>query len=152
MKIVLAADHRGFKIKEGIKDFLSAGGYEVEDVGARRYEGGDDYADFAEEAVKRMLSFGNDARAILICGSGHGMDIVANKHRGVRAALVFNNAVARQSREHEDANVLILASDWLATQEAEEIVKVWFTTPFSGEERNVRRLKKIEKIEERNFR
>jgi len=151
MKIIFAADHRGFKIKEAIKSFLADGRSEVEDVGAFGFRADDDYVDFAEEAVKKMLSFGGGARAILVCGSGHGMDMVANKHRGVRAALVFNNDVARQSREHENANVLILAADWLTPGEAQKIVKTWLDTPFGGEARHKRRLKKIEEIEERNF-
>lgn len=152
MKIYLAADHRGFAIKEAIKSFLADGRSEVEDVGAFGFNADDDYVDFAEEAVKRMLSFGSDARAIFVCGSGHGMDMVANKHRGIRAALVFNNDVARQSREHEDANVLVLASDWLTAEEAQGIAKTWLATPFGNEARHVRRLEKMKEVEERNFR
>jgi len=77
--------------------------------------------------------------------------MVANKYKGIRAALVFNEKVAIQSREHEDANILVLASDWIKAHEAKVIIKAWLETKFSGEERNVRRIKKIGEIEKKNF-
>lgn len=150
MKVVLAADHRGFKLKEVIKKFLMTRGHEVEDIGASEYNQDDDYVDFAEAAAKKVLK-DREKRAVLICGSGHGMNMVADKHEGIRAALAFNRQVAVQSREHEDSNVLVLASDWLEESMAKDIVVDWLETKFMGEERHGRRLKKIEKIEERNF-
>lgn len=144
--IYLGADHRGFSLKESLKSYLLEQGYSPKDFGALAMDVSDDYPDFAIP-VARAVAAEPGARGILICGSGHGMDIVANKHKGVRAALCFNTAVAKQSREHEDANVLVLASDWLKQNDAEAIVKTWLDTEFGGAERNVRRIKKINDLE-----
>ncbi|MDP3710839.1 MAG: RpiB/LacA/LacB family sugar-phosphate isomerase [bacterium] len=149
--IYLGADHRGFELKEKIKMAMEAEGLELQDVGAFGYEKTDDYVDFAKAAAEKVVENPKKNKAILICGSGHGMDMMANKYKGVRSALAFNTEVAIQSREHEDANVLVLASDWLEDEEAIEILKVWLRTEFTGEERHVRRLKKIEEIEKQNF-
>lgn len=151
MEVVLGADHRGFKLKEIIKKFLIARGCAVDDVGASEYNHDDDYVDFAEAAIKKVLH-SPERKAILICGSGHGINIVADKFKGIRAALAFNRQVAVQSREHENSNVLILPSDWVDESSAKDIVADWLETKFMGEERHVRRLEKIEEIEERNFR
>ncbi|QQG45388.1 MAG: RpiB/LacA/LacB family sugar-phosphate isomerase [Candidatus Sungiibacteriota bacterium] len=150
--IYFAADHRGFKLKEELKKYLVEQGHEVEDVGAFSYDKDDDYVDFAREASEKIAENPSLHKGIFICGSGHGMNMVADKYRSIRAALCFNRQVAAQSREHEDANVLILASDWLESEEAKDIVTVWLGKSFSGEERHIRRLKKIEEIEEHNFR
>lgn len=149
--IHLAADHRGFSLKETLKTWLLESGREIHDAGAADLDIADDYPDFAEAAVGALVSGGADDRAVLICGSGHGMDMIANKYKGVRAALCFNPAVAKQSREHEDANVLVLAADWVRDRDAIEIVKTWLETPFGGAERNRRRLEKMSDIEGRNF-
>ena len=149
--IYLAADHRGFKIKEVIKSSLIEQGYDVKDSGAFQEEEGDDYVDFAKSAAEGVLTNPAVNRAILICGSGHGMNMVADKYKGVRAALGFNRYAAVQSRQHEDSNVLILAADWLKDQDMKDIVYDWLNSAFSGEERHLRRLKKIEEIEEKNF-
>ena len=149
--IHLAADHRGFLLKEELKKFLSDSGFEVKDTGALSYDKTDDYADFACAAAEEIAKSPERDRGIFICGSGHGMANVADKFKGLRAALAFNKDVAIQSREHENANVLILASDWLSSEEAKEIALVWLRTPFSGEERHVRRLNEIKEIEEKNF-
>lgn len=150
--IYLAADHRGYKLKEWLKDFLTRHDYEIEDVGAFALEKEDDYVDFGRIAVEKIAEDPMRHKGILICGSGHGIDIVANKFKGVRAALCFNKQVAVQSREHENGNVLVLAADWVRPRDAEEIVTAWLVTEFKGEERHVRRLQKITQIEEQNFR
>lgn len=150
MEIVLAADHRGFTLKERLKESLTADGHAVHDVGAFALDPSDDYVDFSRSAVERIA--GNpERRGILCCGSGHGMAMVANKYPAIRAALAFNRKVAVQSREHEDANVLILPADWMSEGEARDVVAAWLTTPFSSEERHIRRLEKIREIEEKNF-
>ncbi|MFY9463290.1 MAG: RpiB/LacA/LacB family sugar-phosphate isomerase [Candidatus Sungiibacteriota bacterium] len=149
--IYLAADHRGFQSKEAIKKSLIEQGVEIEDIGALVYDAGDDYVDFAAAAAEKIAQNSSEHKGIFICGSGHGMDMVANKYRGVRAAVCWNMQVARQSREHDDANVLVLPADWLDEMTAQEIVAVWLGASFSGEDRHIRRLKKIEKIEARNF-
>ncbi|MDO8500008.1 MAG: RpiB/LacA/LacB family sugar-phosphate isomerase [bacterium] len=149
--IYLAADHRGFKLKEELKKFIIESGFEVKDAGAFKYNKDDDYVDFAKDASERLSGANADDRGIFICGSGHGMAIVADKFKGLRAAVVFNKDVAGQSRAHDNANVLALAADWLSSDEAKEIVLVWLKTPFLGEERHVRRIGKIKEIEEKNF-
>lgn len=149
--IYLAADHRGVSHKNGLKHYLEGGGYKVKDVGAYDFDEKDDYVDFAKAALKEIIKDPLSHKGIFLCGSGHGMDMVANKFKGIRAALGFNKDVAEQSREHEDANVLILAADWLQEVEVNTIARVWLETKFTGEERHVRRLKKIEEIEEKNF-
>lgn len=145
--IYLAADHRGFQLKEELKKYLVEQGYGVEDVGAFTNDKDDDYVDFARVASEKIAGNPSEHKGIFLCGSGHGMDVVANKYRGIRAALGFNKDVAKQSREHEDANVLILAADWLQEVEVNEIAKVWLETKFSGEERHKRRITKIHGIE-----
>ena len=149
--IYLAADHRGFLLKEELKKFLIDSGFEVKDAGALSYDKADDYVDFSRAAAEEIAKSPERDRGIFLCGSGHGMANVADKFKGLRAALAFNKDVAIQSREHENANVLILASDWLSPEEAKEIVLVWLKTPFSGEERHARRINKIQEIEEQNF-
>jgi ribose 5-phosphate isomerase B len=140
MRIYLGADHRGFELKEKLKAGLSDAGYEVVDVGAYAYDKEDDYVDFARKVVEGM---DEGDRGVLICGSGHGMDMVSNRASKVRCIVGFNTTVTVQGREHEDANVVSLPSDWVSETEAVDIVKVFLETEFSGEERHVRRLKKI---------
>lgn len=149
--IYLAADHRGFKFKEVLKDFLREEGYEIEDLGSFNYDKEDDYVDFARVACEKIIKDPKSHRGILICGSGHGMDIAANKFKNVRAVLGFNPEVAAQSREHENANVLILPSDWLGEEETKDIAAIWLEKNFSKDDRHVRRLKKIAEIENKNF-
>ncbi len=130
MKIVVAADHGGFEFKESIAGFLVGQGYEVEDVGCFSPDSVD-YPDFAEKAVARILN--NDCQmGILICGTGIGMSIAANRHRSIRAANCFNVYTARMSREHNNANVLCLGARVLDAETAVEMVQVWLNTPFSG--------------------
>lgn len=149
--LYLAADHRGFELKEALKRFLIAEGYEIEDAGAFAYHRDDDYVDFARIAAEKIAENPELRKGIFLCGSGHGMDMAANKFKGVRAATVFNAHVARQSREHEDANVLVLPADWLDEAAVKDIVSVWLGASFSGEDHHARRLKEIEEIEEKNF-
>ena len=150
--IYLAADHRGFQLKEAIKKSLIERGIEIEDRGALVYDAGDDYVDFAAAATAKIAENPSVHKGIFICGSGHGVDIVANKFRGVRAALCWNAQVAKQSREHDDANVLVLAADACDEAQAQDIVLVWLGAGFSGEDHHIRRLKKIDEIEQKNFR
>lgn len=149
--IYIGADHRGFKLKEELKNFLVKQGYELEDLGAFTYNQDDDYTDFASGVAEKVADKPAVHKGISMCGSGHGMDMVANKYKGVRAILGFNRQVAAQSREHEDANVLVLAADWLDPAEAVDIAVVWLGKEFGGADRNIRRLKKIQEIEKENF-
>lgn len=150
--LYIGSDHRGFQLKEELKKYLIGQGIEVEDLGAFEYQEDDDYPDIALAVAKQVAENPEANRGVLICGSGHGADMVANKVGGIRAALCFNRQVAAQSREHEDANVIVLASDWVDDPAAKDIVSVWLGKPFSGEERHIRRLKKIMEIEKENLR
>ncbi|TSC69181.1 MAG: ribose 5-phosphate isomerase B [Parcubacteria group bacterium Gr01-1014_66] len=145
--IYLATDHRGFQLKELLKKFLVARGNAIEDYGAFTYDKDDDYVDFAALAAQKIAENSSEHKGIFLCGSGHGVDIVANKFKNIRAALCWNKEVAQQSREHGDANVLVLPADWMDEKHAEEIVKIWLETPFRNEERHVRRLEKVKNIE-----
>ncbi|MEX0909933.1 MAG: RpiB/LacA/LacB family sugar-phosphate isomerase [Candidatus Paceibacterota bacterium] len=149
MKIYLATDHAGFAIKEEIKRSLTEGGFEVEDCGAHEYTESDDYPDFIALAARAVSIDSENTRAIILGGSGQGEAMLANKFPNVRAALFYglSGEIATLSREHNDANVLSLGARFVTKEEAKRIVKVWLHTEFSKEERHVRRLDKIKKIE-----
>lgn len=145
--IYIGADHRGYELKEELKQRMSADGIEFEDLGNEEFDPGDDYVDFAK-AVAQMVADDSDSKGILICGSGVGVDMAANKVRGARSCLVFDEKRAIQSREHEDANIICLASDVLIVDDAYEMVKSFIQTPFTGEERHVRRLNKLKELDQ----
>lgn len=147
--IYIGADHRGFELKTRLFKRLSDEGYEVTDLGDDHLDPADDYVDFAKKVADAVVN-SPENRGIILCGSGAGVDIAANKFDGIRSALAFDMARARQAREHEDANVLSLPADALDEETAWEIVKVFLKTLFSGEERHQRRLRKIEEIEKTN--
>ena len=149
--IYLAADHRGFQLKEELKKYLIEQEFEIEDVGAFEYNKDDDYPDFAQIASEKIYVNPTEHRGVFICGSGHGMDVVASKHKGLLACKCSDVECAVQSREHGNSNILSLGADNISFEAAKGIVDVWLKTPFSGEERHVRRLKKIEEIEKKNF-
>lgn len=147
MLIYIGADHRGFKLKETLKNFLKEQGYEVVDVGNKNYDEADDYPDFAKPLAKAISQDILARRGVLICGSGIGADIVANKFFGIRSALACNADQAFMSRSHNDANVLSLASDFTSEEDAKKILTVWLKTKFSGEEKHRKRLQKIADLE-----
>jgi ribose 5-phosphate isomerase B len=142
--VALACDHAGFRVKEMAKDILRELGVQFEDFGTDS-ETSVDYPDYAKRAIA-LITEGKANRGILICGSGVGMSIVANKYPGIRAALVSDVQTAEMSRKHNDANVLVLPGWKLGRKEAEEILKVWLRTEFEGG-RHQRRLDKISAIE-----
>lgn len=148
MKIYLGADHRGFELKEKIKTWLEKENYQVIDVGAQKFDPEDDYVDFALKAIKGVRDNGEGERAILFCGSGHGMELVANRFHSARAILGFNKQVVVQGRAHEDANVLSLPAEWLEDSEAIEMVELFLTTDFTGKNKYKRRLAKITEIKD----
>jgi len=148
--IYLGSDHRGFNLKEKIKEWLSEWGYEHKDMGAFEYDKDDDYPDFATAvatAVVLSLSKGQVARGILVCGSGIGIAIAANKIKGIRAGTAMNTKQVIAAMNDEDLNILALSVDYLSESEAEEITKAYLEANFSGEERHKRRIEKIEKLE-----
>jgi len=143
MKVAIGSDHAGYKLKERIKSFLKRKKISVKDFGTTSEESCD-YPDFAYPAAKAVAG-GKFDRGILICGSGVGMTIVANKVPGIRAVNAYNMEIAKQSRLHGDCNILCLAGRKTKKEKALKIVDVWLKTPFSNEERHLRRLRKIEK-------
>lgn len=147
--IYLGADHRGFELKERLQRRLIDEGFEVTDLGNDRLDPGDDYVDFARKVAEATVQMPEN-RGIIFCGSGTGVDIVANKIDGIRSALVFDVARTKQAREHEDANVISLPADTLDEEIAWEIVKTFLETPFSQDSRHIRRLEKIEEVEDVN--
>ena len=147
MVIYIGADHRGFELKERIKLFLSDKGYQVADLGNDHYDESDDYPDFAEAVAKKVSLNYENARGVLVCGSGVGVDVVANKFPNVRSALVMNSDQAYDARNDDDANVISLAASYLKPEEAEKIVLTWVGTPFADEDKFRRRLGKIRNLE-----
>ena len=143
--IYIASDHAGFEIKEKIKEFLEKEGFKFVDLGPYEYNPYDDYPDYALKVCKMISE--KRGKGILVCGSGQGMCIVANKIPGIRAALAWDEVSAKLAREHLDANVLCLPGRMLNKETAERMVEVWLKTPFSNEERHKRRLRKIKEIE-----
>ena len=144
--IVIGSDHGGFKLKEKISEYLEKKGFKVRDVGTFCEESCD-YPLFAAQAA-RLVSQGKYDLGILICKSGIGSSIVANKFPGVRAALCYNLTAARLSREHNDSNILVLGSRFVSAALAKRMVKVWLNTEFQGG-RHQRRLNIIKDIEKK---
>ncbi len=146
MKIAIACDHGAYEYKMEIKQLLTDLGHEVQDFGC---EGGCavDYPDVVLPAVKSVANQENE-RAIVLCGTGIGVSISANKVKGIRCALVSDCFSARVTRDHNDSNVLALGQRVLGIELAKEIVKIWIETPFSNDERHIRRIDKVMKIED----
>jgi ribose 5-phosphate isomerase B len=146
MRISVAADHGGYPLNELVIEELRAAGHDVEDFGTHDGEQPDDYPDYAL-AVGKSVQSGQASIGILICGSGVGASVAANKLRGVRAALCGDTYSAHQSREHDDCNVLCLGARVVGRELALEIVRAFVNARFTGEERHQRRLAKISAIE-----
>jgi RpiB/LacA/LacB family sugar-phosphate isomerase len=142
--IYLGADHRGFELKEKAKKWLAAWNYQVEDLGNQRLETEDDYPDFAIKVAKKLGKEGNFG--ILFCGSGVGMDIVANRFPKVRCGLGFSRQQIRIAKRDDNINCLALAADFTSDDDARAIIQIFLETQFSGGEKYLRRLRKIEKI------
>lgn len=144
MKIAIGSDHRGYDVKRRIVALLQNMGHEAVDVGAHGKESAD-YPDFAFR-VAEEVGLGRAERGILICGTGIGMCIAANKVPGVRAAPCHDSITAEMSRRHNDANVLCLSADLLGEELIERMVRIWLETPFEGG-RHARRVEKIRQYE-----
>lgn len=143
-KIALAADHAGYDEKEKLKSTLNEIGVEFDDMGTYSAESVD-YPDYARK-VAEAVSRGDYDQGLLVCGSGTGMAIAANKVRGVRAAVAWNEEIARLARQHNNANVLSLAARFQSDDELKKIVKAWFDADFEGG-RHERRVEKIAEVE-----
>lgn len=149
MKIYLGADHQGFAMKEKVLAYLSKRGVAVEDVGDRELDPSDDFPEFAQLAVMRVLGDDSeDPRAILICGGGQGMSIAANRFRGIRASVIWDAYEAKMTRNDNDSNVLCLPARILQNDEAEwkDIIDTWIATPYADAPRYRRRNAKIDEL------
>jgi ribose 5-phosphate isomerase B len=147
MKVALASDHAGFLEKERLKPLLAELGLEVEDFGVASAESVD-YPDYARK-VAEQVACGRAAQGVLVCGSGTGMAIAANKIRGVRAAVAWSEETARLARQHNDANVLAIGARTTSTDEIPKIVRAWFSADFDGG-RHRTRIEKIKQLEKSN--
>lgn len=148
MKIFVGADHRGFYLKEKIESYLKSVGYDVDDEGDKKLDPEDDFTVFAARVVNAMKAAGDDSRGILICGSGQGMVMAANRFKGVRAGLGWSNDAARSIRNDEDSNVLALPAEVLEQDESawQSVIRTWLNTPFAGAERYKRRINLLDQL------
>jgi RpiB/LacA/LacB family sugar-phosphate isomerase len=148
MKIAVAADHAGFELKNHLRDFIQKLGHSVTDVGAHNTEPSD-YPDFAE-AIGNAVQSGAAERGVLICGSGVGASIAANKLHGIRAAICHDTYSAHQGVEHDNMNILVLGSRVIGHALAEDLVKAFLNANFTNEARHLRRLEKVNRLESEN--
>lgn len=147
MKIAIGADHAGYRLKDEIVPFLLSLGHEIEDFGCDCNQSVD-YPDYALPVAEKVAS-GEVDRGILICGTGIGMSIAANKVKGIRCALVHDLFSAKATREHNDTNVIALGERVIGPGVAQEILRIWLDTPFSGGERHAGRIHKVGQIEQK---
>ena len=146
MRIATAADHAGFEMKNQLTELIRSLGHELVDVGACSYDASDDYPDYSEK-LGIVIQNKQADRGVLICGSGVGASIAANKVKGVRAALCHDTYSAHQGVEHDDMNVLVLGARVIGIEMARELVRTYLAAQFSGEPRHQRRLDKVKAIE-----
>jgi RpiB/LacA/LacB family sugar-phosphate isomerase len=147
MKVAVAGDHAGFSLKEEIVEYLRKSGHEVLDLGTYNTDPVD-YPDYAEAVGEAILS-GKTERGIIICGSGVGASVAANKIRGIRAGICHDTYSAHQAVEHDNINVLGLGARVIGSAVAQELVNAFVGAQFTGEERHVRRLEKVNRLEDR---
>lgn len=147
--ILIGSDHAGFELKKALVDYLTTEGHKVEDMGAKEFKENDDYPTILAPIALMVAESPDKYRGIVLGGSGQGEAIVSNRFPGVRAALYYggNLEIVKLSREHNDSNILSLGARFLSTDDAKEAVKLWLSTPFSGDERHVRRNKMLDEIE-----
>lgn len=148
-KIVFASDHAGFYLKEKLISFVENLGFEVYDFGAKEYNKLDDYPDFISLAAEAVSKDPENTKGIILGASGQGEAMVANRHSHVRAAVYYGGQkeILSLSREHNDANILSLGARFLNKEEAKRAVQTWLETSFTGEERHLRRIKKIDSVQ-----
>ena len=147
MKIYIGADHNGFRLKQSLVRFLKENNYDVEDEGDNHLDPDDDFPQFAGRVAAAVkASSDKDARGILLCGSGQGMAIAANRYKGIFAILAFSKKAAIESRQEDNANVLCLPARHLAEREMNAITIAWLETEFLAAPRYIRRLKRIDEL------
>lgn len=150
MKIYFASDHAGFEMKKALIEFVRGMKFEVQDLGPFELNPEDDYPQYMEKAALEVFKDYENCKAIILGGSGQGEAIVANRFPNVRAMVYYggNREIIKLSREHNDANILSLGARFLELEDAQEAVKLWLQTPFSGDKRHIRRLEEIDRLEE----
>jgi len=147
MKIYIGGDHNGFDMKRSLTEGLIRAGYEVIDEGDDKLDPNDDFPQFAARTVAAMKASDDpDPRGILICGSGQGICIAANRFKGIRAALAWNMEEVHASRNDDDANILCLPARYMKTDEALRLAEAWLATPFAGAARFKRRIKQLDEL------
>lgn len=147
MKIFITSDHAGFELKNALYEYLVHSDYDVEDIGPYTLDKEDDYPNYAFRMTTQLLgSDDEDPRGIMLCGTGQGMAMAANRVHGIRAALAWNDDIAKLAREHEDSNALALPARFIDEDTARTVVEVWLNTPFSKAPRHQRRLEEIESL------
>lgn len=148
MKIFIGADHQGYHLKERLEVLLRELGYDVHDEGNESLQSEDDFPVFASRVVHAMKEHGSESRGILICGSGQGMAIAANRHKGIRAVVAWNKTEAKLARNDDDSNVLALPAHLLKSKDAEafEIVESWLRTPYERIAKRDRRIRELDEL------
>lgn len=147
MEIYIAADHRGYEMKNELVRWLKDSGYTVKDLGPATLDTDDDYPDYGIKVAEAVAESPKTRLGILLCGSGVGMSVVAGKVPGIRAALIHDPAIAQAAQRDDNLNVLALGSSYIDTKTAQDVILAWLTTPFSGEARHQRRIDKIKRYE-----
>jgi ribose 5-phosphate isomerase B len=147
MKVYIGADHNGFELKAKLSEELTRAGHEVIDKGDKAFKPEDDFPQFAERVVRAMQASGDpNVRGILICGSGQGMCMAANRFKGMRASLVWSVEEARASRNDDDSNILCLPARYIQADEAVTITQAFLSTPFAGAARFKRRIHELDQL------
>lgn len=146
MQIFIGADHNGFRLKEHIEHYLRSLGHEVKDLSGNKLDPHDDFPLHAAKVANNVLAHTNSV-GVLLCGSGQGVCIAANRFKGIRASLVWNETEARLSRSDDDANILCLAASQLTgLDDAKHLIDVWLKTPFEATNRYIRRIKQLDEL------
>ncbi len=143
--IYLASDHAGFELKNKIKDYLDEMGEEVQDLGPEHFDPEDDFPDYSVRVAKKVSE--EDAKGLLICGTGQGTALAANKIKGARAYTAWDEYTAKHARENGDANILTIGARTIDEEKAKNLVETFLKTPFSGKDKYLRRIKKISQLE-----
>lgn len=148
MKVYIGADHNGFELKKSLSDYLQKNGYEVVDEGGVSLAPEDDFPQFASKVVNAMRGDQDpsQARGILICGSGQGMCMAANRFKGIRAALAYDQEEARTARNDDDSNVLCLSARTMSFDKSVGVLHTWLMTPFAGANRFKRRIQELDQL------
>lgn len=146
MNIVIGADHRGFYLKQDLKDWLQTLGHKIIDVGNHEYDESDDFVDFASKAAFQVAE-DFDSLGVVLCGSGAGVSITANKIKGIRACIGMTREQVESAKADDDLNILVIAADYTGQDRVKEMIEVFLSTEFKGEERHLRRLQKIKDLE-----